>query len=196
VSPRVAGADAKRWLVLTLIGGALLALTGFVGVGTLVVTAKPERLALGAEQSFGFFDPHLHLSVVDAQTIDATGDADPDLRGFYHVVTVRVRSDAAVVDVRPVGLDVRLLDGAGRAHAPLDPAAGPHPELPGLATEFGGVVAPGESYTQTFLFRLESADPEARVRIAPELLLLRLIPDQSNRMLTRRYTFDLGRADH
>lgn len=126
-----------------------------------------RRLPVGAELSFGYFDPHLHVSILGTERGDDLG------------VRVRFRSDAARAVQHPELLRLAVVDERGRRYRP-------HAGLP------VGLLQPGQEAIGEFRFELP---PDARaVGLSvtwgqwPDYL----VPGLANPLVQRRQLLALG----
>ncbi len=145
---------AAAWAVLYL--GALVA----------VSLASEERvLAWGSDRKFcGFYlDCHMQIAVTGVEVLDALGGVRAD--GRFHVVTLRIGSDARAVPMRLRNPRLTVTDETGgryprsaRGEAALAATRGP---LAALTDEVG----PGRSYTAAVVFDLppDACDPRLAV---------------------------------
>jgi hypothetical protein len=154
-------------LVAAAAAGAALWLVALV---TLSVNSSDRRLAPGEERTFGGFDPHLLVSLIDSGPAPGASGANTErLR-----VTLRYRSDAIEVRVRPSFLEVAVVDSQGREFAPVDvaPPVGAHAVVEPLSFQ----LAPGQSATQDFFFELPTGLEKPGVWVHDPLWLARWIP--------------------
>lgn len=145
---------AGGWAVLYL--GALLA----------VSLASEERvLGWGSDKKFcGFYlDCHTQIAVSRVEVLDSLGTLRPD--GRFHVVTLRIGSDARAAHMRLTAPRLAVTDAAARClhrstagEAALARIRGPQPAL---TDELG----PGASYQTTVVFDIppDAQDPRLAV---------------------------------
>jgi hypothetical protein len=142
--------------------GALAVVAGLAGSYlALLVTvslAAPRRiLPEGETKRFcGFYlDCHLGVSVDQVRTTKSVGEASRavNARGTFHIVTVRVSSNARAATLTPYGLVARVIDERGRPYR-RDLAA--ERALLGEAADqpLEEALAAGDSYTRTLVFDL------------------------------------------
>lgn len=159
-----------KWTrILFLAFGAFLA--GLWLFQFLVMPREPEAAVVGEETSFGFFDPHLHLTVVAARKGEAP-DQSLAWTSIY-LVTVRARSDAAGMTIDPGRLRIFVRDGLGRDHPPIELSLdGEETTRARLASKLEG----GDSYEQTFAFALLEAVEAPVFWISEDFPLSRRLP--------------------
>lgn len=102
----------ERPRLLTVTATAVTAWFACYAIAVLAGPALTPRrtLAVGEEMEFCGLDCHLHLSVAGIR------------RDSGLAVTVRFRSDARAAPEYPSHLRIRVIDAAGREHAPLESA--------------------------------------------------------------------------
>jgi hypothetical protein len=156
-----------RW-TRALLCAALLCLTTFAYAAALAASAALSRerlLAAGETKRFcgAYLDCHLGVRVEGVERREAIGGVRS--RGAFHVVTVRVSSDAVRATLRPERLEFALVDVAGNRYERA------HSAESALAAEAGiepppleRPVPPGGSYAVRIVF---DVPPEA---LAPRLL--------------------------
>ena len=125
---------------------------------------------IGEERAFGFFDPHLHIAVVDARKGEPPESYGA---GSLYLVTVRARSDAARITLHPGDLRIFVRDRQGRDHAPVLLELEDTGET-GLL--LASTLAPGESFEQTFAFVVPRSIEEPALWISQITPLNRLLP--------------------
>lgn len=176
---------AGAWAVLYL--AALLA----VSLGS-----REQVLGWGADKKFcGFYlDCHAQIAVTGVEVLDTLGGVRAD--GRFHVVTLRIGSDARAVAMRLHNPRLTVTDETGgryprsaRGEAALAATRGP---LPALTDEVG----PGRSYTAAVVFDLppDACDPRLAVTEgwwADRLVEFLLIGDEDS-FLHARTSFRLA----
>jgi hypothetical protein len=171
-------------LVLAAAGAA--AVLGLGALNLAGAAAGPLVLAPGEEKTFGLFDPHLHVALIDVAVEPVWGTAPA--RGEFHAVRIRVRNDAARILIDPSELRIFAIDDAGGAHDPL--AAGSI-EGPPIDTDAGGVLRPGDAHERTLLFDLPAGTRRATLWVGYRSWLARLLADDKRGFPLRRVVFDL-----
>jgi hypothetical protein len=155
-----------RLIVVAAAGSVLWIGTLFV----LSVNSEERLLVLGEEKLFGGFDPHLLVALVDSQRFDSPNDD----RSLVYRLTLRFRSDAVDIRIRPSYLEATVLDGQGRRFEPERIAP------PDGARVFDGPLdwelLAGRSATQDFYFELPRDTDQAVLWIRDPHWLARLIP--------------------
>lgn len=122
-------------------------------------TSEERILAPGEEMAFcGFYiDCHLHASVTDVVRTRTLGNA-PDARvarGMFHLVTLRIASDARRATLEPSGITATVVDDAGRTYTRslelervLEESEG------GTSRALEQPVGPESAYTRRLVFDL------------------------------------------
>lgn len=102
-----------------------------------------------------YLDCHLGVSVDEVRTAATVGEPGRLLRaqGTFHIVTLRVSSDAKRATLSPYGLTAVVVDERGRR---FERSREAERALPGAGTDppLEQSVAAGESYTRTLVFDL------------------------------------------
>lgn len=157
-------------------------------LGTLAavsLASEPRVLGINEDKKFcGFYlDCHTGVAVTNVDTASRIGGVTA--AGVFHVVTLRIGSDAVRAELELVEPRMRVHDAAGRAwdrspagEAALAQARGSQPTL----TE---PLAPGASYTTTVVFDLprDAAQPQLDVTVgfwAERLIERFLIGDEDS----------------
>jgi hypothetical protein len=165
----IAWRTGRGGLALGLIGGvAGLAGLYLITLVTVSLTSPRQVLAAGQVKRFcGFYvDCHLGVSVDGVRTARTLGGPSHPViaRGTFHIVTLRVSSNAIAATLTPYGLLAQVVDDQGRYYR-RDRAA----ERALLGTEgerpIEQPIAAGDAYTRTLVFDLpaEAANPALAV---------------------------------
>lgn len=160
-----------------------------------VSLASRERvLAWGDDKAFcGFYlDCHTRIAVTGVAVLDALGDVRPD--GRFHVVTLRIGSDAKRARLRLNAPRLTVTDATGRrfVRSPAGEAAVARTRPPRALTED---VGPGDAYLTAVVFDLPADAREPRLTVtegwwADRLIEFLLIGDEDS-FLHARTTFRL-----
>ena len=180
-----------RWLwllpVLGLVGGAIY----FAALLRLSATSEKTHLIAGEQKSFGFFDPHLHGTLVDVRVSRTWGEPPRQITadGVFYLVTVRVWNDAVgAFTVDPSFLTVALLDAQENHYPPVEVQAAAR-DAP--VTRLAGELSGGESYEAAFLFDVPETVSDPALWIADTHWITRFIPGHENSFLHRKVVFEL-----
>ncbi len=174
-----------------LLARAGLGVIGFYAAALALFsfTSRDRVLGRSEEKLFCGADCDLAFSLVAAEPIDPIVPAfrlRPAHRSW--LVSVRVRSDAARVTIRPSSARARVLDARGRAY---DVAALAEREL-GVGDAghpFDRALPPGESYVRNLVFELPADISEPRLLITEGGWISRLVPGDENSPFHRKTVF-------
>ncbi len=182
--------------------GVYVAAAALVGAGygvALVATslASHERLlAVGDTKRFcGFYlDCHLGVSVEGVALVPEIGGVRAG--GAFHVLTLRISSDAKRATLRPGRVDLVLVDEAGRHIARAQAAEAALARERGASGPLEQDVAAGGSYTVTVVFDVPAgAAPRlwAREGIGVDRLIERVLIGDEDALLHRPVLMALPR---
>ena len=169
---------------LAVAAGAWLA--AYAGVLLAVSLRSRERvLAWGEDKKFcGFYlDCHPQIAVTGVETLDSLAGAHP--RGRFHVVTVRIGSDARAIRLRLHDPRLTVTDATGRAFHRSTAAESAYARLHGRPPPLTDEVGPGGSYATTVVFDLPDDAREPRLAVtqgwwADRLVEFLLIGDEDS----------------
>jgi hypothetical protein len=165
---------------LALVAGGWAALYG-ASLLTLSLGSRGRVLAWDEDLRFcGFYlDCHLRVAVTGVEIVDSIAGARPE--GRFHVVTLRIGSDAKAARLRLHDPRLTVTDAAGRRFdrtATAEAALGPRPALT-------DEVGPGAAYATTVVFDLPRDAGEPRLAVthgwwADRLIEFILIGDEDS----------------
>ena len=139
------------WLLILAVGGGMLL---FALVWMVASSRAPDRPApLGEELDIGFFDPHLHIRLVEVLELGALPETAPPAAGFRRLaVRLQARSSAVERFADPARLSITVRS-AGRLAAPVSSNV---TEIEGVRvqTRFEDVLAAGGFQEAWFIFEL------------------------------------------
>jgi len=161
------------WAILGL---AALWVTGYVTllVGTSLASHE-KLLSLGEAKAFcgAYLDCHLHASVDEVRTAATLGipAREARARGRFHVVTLRISSDARRATLRPASLEAVVFDARGeRFERDLEAERA----LLGEPSRLDQAVGPSGFYTRTLVFDLPEGMHESRLYVGESDCMVRL----------------------
>jgi hypothetical protein len=162
----------RNWLLIAVTTAVVLGLVAVTLV--LTVPTAPRALAVGEEQPFGGFDPHLAVAVAAVRRLAPDERHEIDRREDEELweVTVVIRNTAAGSAVDPSHLAFSVRDAAGERFRPL-PA---HDRIL-------GELEPGAMTRATLLFRVPRGLPSPVLWITWDDSLLRAFPWLERTML-------------
>lgn len=156
-------------------------------IALVITSVASEHRVLGLNQPkrfCGFYlDCHTQVAVATLEQLDAIGATRAE--GTFHVVTLRVSSDARAARLRLAGTAMTVTDGQGRRYtrsaageAALATVRGPQPPL-------SEPIEPGASYLTTVVFDLPPDVREPRLHVtdgwwADRLLEFFLVGDEDS----------------
>lgn len=147
------------WLVILGVGGGVLL---FLLVWNFAAARTPDAPAPpGEELDIGFFDPHLHVRLVEVTELGELPEMAPTAGGFRRLaVRLQARSSAVERFADPSRLSV-ILRSLGRDAAPISLGVSEIDGIP-VRTAFENVFDAGEFQEAWFLFEVpvELEDPE------------------------------------
>jgi hypothetical protein len=139
------------WLLILGIGGGVLFFTLIWTIASSRTPAAPAPL--GEELDIGFFDPHLHIRLVEVTELGALPEVEPPASGYRRLaVRLQARSSAVELFADPSRLSITVRS-AGRATGPVTSGVS---EIDGLRvqTGFENVLEAGEFQEAWFIFEL------------------------------------------
>lgn len=198
----IAWRRGRGGLALGLIGGVVGLAGLYLATLVMVSLASPRQvLAAGEVKRFCglYLDCHLGVSVDDVRTARTLGGPEHPVvaRGTFHIVTLRVSSNAVAATLTPYGLLAQVMDDQGRyylrdraAERALLGAAGEQPlEQP---------IAAGGAYTRTLVFDLpaNAANPALAVseRGLPDVIIEALLIGDEDSLFHKPTLLNLAAA--
>ena len=175
-----------RWSRILTVLIMAITVVAFVLLWLLTVPREPRSVEIGQKISFGFFDPHLHLNVLDTRRAPWPGDALES--GSLVLVKIRSRSDAARISVQPDNLRIYVRDRSGQDYEPTVL------EIEGsetTASQLPNSLDPGDTIEQTFAFTLPPSAEAPMLRICEVTALSRYLPWFKDGWLHRRLVVPL-----
>jgi hypothetical protein len=200
----VAWRARRPGVALGLIGG-VVGLAGLYLVALVAVSLAAPRnvLAPGQVKRFCglYLDCHLGVSVDAVCTAQALGDAPHRAvaRGTFHVVTLRVSSNAVAATLTPYGLIAQVMDEKGRRYG-RDRAA--ERALLGDAAEgtLEQPIKPGEFYTRTLVFDLPADATRPALAVSergfPDVLIEALLIGDEDSIFHQPTLLSLATTEH
>ena len=166
----------------TLIWLAGLAVAGLVLVFSLVWSFASWRQPdapgqIGEERDIGFFDPHLHVKLLEVAELGRLPETPVPGEGRRRIwVRLEARSSATEIHVDPSRLSVSLRSG-DRRYPPLSSDLGLSAiDAVEVRDRFSGPLARGETEQAWFVFDVPQDISEAEIWLPWETWLVRLIP--------------------
>jgi len=160
----------------------------------LVSLASRERsLGFDQERFFCGLDCDLAYSVVGVRTARALGPqaAASRAHGVYHVVSVRVRSDAAQARIDPNEPRAYVLSEGGRYFPVSSLGQGALERAESRSESWDQPLDPGASYTKDLVFDLPVGIRKPRLVISEGGWMTRLVIGDENSFLHRKTVFRL-----
>jgi hypothetical protein len=182
----------KAWLGTFVFGGVVVWFAFYLAMlfGTSV-SSNDRELSFNESKKFcGFYlDCHLNVALKAVRRADRLGKKTAD--GEFYVVKVEIFSDAAKAELALQGVDVHVIDNAGRIYnrdTVTEMELAPQPE-------FEKLLGPEESFVKEIVFDLPNGIENPRLDIKQghpiERMIESLLINDEDSMLHGRVYFTL-----
>jgi hypothetical protein len=180
------------WILMVGTGAGLLLLAF---VWTFASLRTPDEPALeGEERAVGFFDPHLHIRLIEVTALDPAVDTVPVAGGHRrYAVRLIARSSAVERFADPARLSITVRDGGRR----VSPSSFGPAEIDGVPVmvRFERVLEAGERQEAWLLFDLPGDLEAPELWLSKDSWLAANLPGWESSPLHDKVVFALERAD-